>query len=277
MIYITKTLLLFILLFIINCDKNTNTQTIKEISPITDGKWYKFNTNTSWHYQSYGNLKYDYNISIYNISLFNFTKNDIQILHKNNKKVICHFSIGLYSSNDIDKSYISSLLLGNSTNNNKRYFDIRSSSLIPIMQKRILFAKEQGCDGVELTDGDIYTKDNGVHITYQYQLKYNKTLANIAHKNNLSVGFKDNVKQLNDIEAYFDFATVYECLELKNCKDFEIFTKKNKSVLNIEFENIYIVNLDDKGILCSENKELNIYTLILPPELDNLFRYECEY
>ena len=100
------------------------------------------------------------------------------------------------------------------------WLNIRRIDILgPIMAARMDLAKSKGCDGVEPDNIDVYTAPNGggFKITYQQQITYNTWLAREAHARDLSIGLKNDVDQVGDLLAYFDFAVNESCFVYNEC------------------------------------------------------------
>lgn len=79
------------------------------------------------------------------------------------------------------------------------------------MTSRMKLAVQKGCDAVDPDNMDGYTNDNGFKLTAAQQLKYNKFIADLAHKHNLAVGLKNDLNQIKDLVSSFDFAVNEQC------------------------------------------------------------------
>ena len=104
------------------------------------------------------------------------------------------------------------------------------------MIARLELAAEKGCDGVEPDNVDGYTNDTGVNLSAQDQLTYNKFLATEAHKLGLSIGLKNNLEQVKELEPYFDWALNEQCFQYDECDMLTPFVEANKAVFGVEYE-----------------------------------------
>ena len=104
------------------------------------------------------------------------------------------------------------------------------------MQSRMDLAVEKKCDGVEPDNIDGYTNDTGFKLTYDNQIKYNKWLANEAHKRGLSIGLKNDIEQVADLVYDFDFAINEQCFEYEECDALKLFVREGKAVFGAEYE-----------------------------------------
>ncbi len=241
--------------------------------------WYKPSINTTWQLQLQGDLNLSYNVDLYDIDLFDSSKEDIERLKREGKRVICYFSGGTFEEWREDSSKFPKEVIGNQLKDweGERWLDIRRVDiLLPIMKERLKLAKEKGCDGVDPDNMDVYLNDSGFDISYSDQLRYNKLISNEAHKLELSVGLKNDMEQIEDLLYFFDFELNEECHEFGECDLLEPFIEAKKPVFNVEYNKKYIEDENERKKLCEDAKRRNFRTLILPKELDGSFRYSCD-
>ena len=249
------------------------------LEPITTGNWYRPHVDTTWQWQLSGKINTDYDVDLYDIDLFDTEAKLIDLLHQKGKKVICYFSAGSYEDwredrNTFDKDLLGKKLLGWK---GERWLDIRSEQLYPIMRNRLDLAVKKGCDGVEADNVDGYANETGFDLEASDQLYYNQFLANEAHKRGLSIGLKNDIDQVNELEPYFDFAINEQCHEYNECHILRAFIHKKKPVFNAEYKQIYIDNIDNKrDQMCSNALAKHFQTLVLPKALDDSFRISCK-
>jgi endo-alpha-1,4-polygalactosaminidase (GH114 family) len=233
----------------------------------------------SWHWQLQGTLNTYLDVDIYDIDLFDTDKEVIRTLKNDSKQVICYFSAGSYESWRDDADQFSSSILGNDLDGweGERWLDIRDESLKLIMQNRLDLAREKGCDGVEPDNVDGYVNSTGFDLSYDDQLNYNIFLAKEAHKRGLSIALKNDLEQIKELSAYYDFALNEECFTYDECDELLPFIEQNKSVLIAVYEDKYISNINgERDKICEESLEKGFSTLVLPLELDDSFRYSCD-
>lgn len=202
-------------------------------------KWWTPRPNTSWQLQLQGTLNTGYDAEMYDIDLFDNSKATIEALQKRGIKVICYFSAGSYENWRDDKNQFPNEVLGNVLEGweDERWLDISKIELLaPIMEKRLDLAKEKGCDGVDPDNVDGYQNNNGLSLTYEDQLAYNKWLAEEAHKRGLSIGLKNDLDQIPELVDYFDFALNEQCFYYDECEKLLPFIEKDKAVFGVEYE-----------------------------------------
>ena len=277
-------LLLFFITLFLGCGADTpkeeSTNIFDASSPaINSGSWYKPDINSSWQWQLKGDINSSYSVDIYDIDLFDANKSFIDSLHKDGKKVICYFSAGSYENWRSDKEAFALEVLGNTLDGwpDERWLDISNEKIAPVMRARLDLAKEKQCDGVEPDNMDGYTNSNGFALSAQEQLAYNKFIANEAHKRGLSVGLKNDLNQIIELEKYFDFSVNEQCHEFNECDKLQAFIDAKKPVFNAEYLNVYVNNTNNKrDDLCTQAQISKFQTLVLPLYLDDSFRYSCD-
>ncbi len=262
---------LILIIFLYGCGGGGSTESDPEID------WYRPDINTTWHWQLQGTINLDYNVELYDIDLFDTSEEIIETLHNQGKKVICYFSAGSYENWREDAYKFPKEAIGNDLDGweGEKWLDIRNSTVREIMLERLDIPKKKGCDGVEPDNIDGYINDTGFELTYEDQLEYNKFLAQEAHLRGLSIGLKNDLMQINDLVDYFDFAINEQCHEFNECEFLTSFIQKGKPVFNAEYAQIYVIDEQERAKLCQKAKEENFRTLILPKDLDDSFRFEC--
>jgi len=259
------------IIFIVECGGNN--------SSTSNTLWYKPTKDTTWQWQLTGKLNLSYDVDIYDIDLFDTPKKAIDKLHQNNKKVICYFSAGSYEEWREDASKFPNSILGKELDGweGEKWLDIRQLDILEdIMNDRLDLAKDKGCDGVEVDNIDGYSNDTGFDITSDDQLQYNIFLANQAHQRGLSIGLKNDLAQIKELEEKFDFAVNEQCHYYNECDMLQPFLDHNKPVFHAEYDSRYIINNEASSQLCQDTNQMGLKTLVLPMDLDDTFRYSCD-
>ncbi len=210
--------------------------------------------------------------------MFDSSLDLIQSLKDDGKKVICYFSAGSYEDWRSDKGDFPISALGDNMDGweGEQWLDISNEELASVMKARLDLAKEKGCDGVEPDNMDGYTNNTGFDLTADDQLAYNKFIANEAKKRGLSIGLKNDLNQIVELEPYYDFAINEQCHQYNECNLLVPFINANKPVLNVEYNQDYIDDLTERENMCNSSISFGFKTLILPLYLDDSFRYSCE-
>jgi len=251
--------------------------------PVVTGEWYKPALTDTWQWQLQGVIDTNYDVNVYDIDLFDTPKSTIDLLHAQNRKVICYFSAGSYEDFRDDAEQFKSTDLGNSLDGweNENWLDIRSSNVRTIMKARLDLAVTKGCDGVEPDNMDGYDASNKAGfasdpLTAEDQLDYNRFIANEAHTRGLSVGLKNDLPQIPDLVEYYDFAVNEQCHQYDECDELKPFIDAGKPVFNAEYPEEKVLSNSERDMVCQAARAANIRTLILSLELDNSSRYSCD-
>jgi len=274
--------LTFIALFLMACgDSDLSDESISDsklAEPITEGSWYKPVLGSSWQWQLNGVINTTYDVDLYDVDLFDTNRSVIDSLHSEGKKVICYFSAGSYEDWREDSSDFPQNILGRNMDGweGEKWLDISSDELFSVMRARLDLAVEKNCDGVEPDNMDGYVNNTGFVLNSTEQLAYNIFIANEAHIRDLSVGLKNDVDQIVELEPYFDFAVNEECHLFGECEAMQPFIDVSKPVFHVEYDIEYVNNVDNvKDKMCEDSIALEFQTLILPMDLDDSFRYSC--
>ena len=217
---------------------------------------------TSWQIQLQGTLDTSLNVGMYDIDLFDTPASVIDNLKSRNIAVICYFSAGSWEDWRSDAGQIPASVRGASNGwPGEQWLDISAiDALAPVMAARLDLAVARGCDGVDPDNVDGYTNRTGFPLTAQHQLDYNKWLAAEAHARSLSIGLKNNLLQVEELEPYFDWALNESCLQYDECDLLTPFVDAGKAVFGIEY-------LDDPADFCSATNAMNFDWLKKPWDL----------
>jgi hypothetical protein len=94
-------------------------------------------------------------------------------------------------------------------------------------------------------------------------------LSELTHKNNLLVGLKNDVEQIDTLEPHFDFAVNEECAKYNECQAYAPFLFNNKSVYHVEY------NLRKASTTCKTVSTLypHLISIVKPLNLDKRVVY----
>lgn len=193
---------------------------------------------TSWQWQLAGAVDASFDVAMYDIDLFENSASLIRQLHNDGRIVICYFSAGSWENFRPDAGGYPASVKGNALEGwpDERWLDIRQlAALGPLIQARLDLAVEKGCDGVEPDNVDGYANSSGFPLTADDQLKFNTWLAQQAHARNLSVGLKNDLDQVVQLVAAFDWALNEQCFEYGECDKLAPFVKAGKAVFGVEY------------------------------------------
>lgn len=182
---------------------------------------------------------------------------------------VCYFSAGSIERWRPDAGRFPDEMIGNPLDgwDGESWLDIRQIDiLLPLMAERIDSCARKGFHAVEADNVDGYVNDTGFPLTAQDQLRYNRALAELAHERGLSIGLKNDVDQIAELEPDFDFAINEECFRYNECDAYRPFTTAGKAVFNVEYE-------ETPG-RCYKARELGLTSMLKNLELDE-WRKPC--
>ncbi len=209
-------------------------------SPSPSADWWQPHPGTSWQWQlDSGQIDISFDVQMYDIDLFDVPAATIAQLHTDGRVVICYFSAGSWEDWRPDAGDFPPAVIGNPLEGwpGEKWLDIRQiDALAPIMRARLDLAVQKGCDGVEPDNVDGYINDTGFPLTYADQLNYNRFLAAEAHARGLSVGLKNDLGQIPDLVADFDWALNEECFTYQECDRLLPFIQAGKAVFGVEYD-----------------------------------------
>jgi hypothetical protein len=122
---------------------------------------------------------------------------------------------------------------------------------------------------------DGYVNNSGFDFTGEHQLEYNRFLATEAHNRGLSIGLKNDLDQVVELEPYFDFAVNEQCFQYDECDRLTPFIEQEKPVLGAEYNSKYVNEIEARDTMCSDARSRQFSTLILPINLNDAFRLSC--
>jgi hypothetical protein len=226
---------------------------------------------TSWQWQLSGTIDTTVDVAMYDIDLFDTPQATIDSLHIDGRVVICYFSAGSYEDWRPDEGDYPNSGIGDPLDEwpGERWIDTRNATVRDIIEARLDLAVTKNCDGVEPDNIDGYANDSGFPLTGADQLDFNRFLASAAHERGLSIGLKNDLDQVTDLLADFDWALNEECFEYDECDLLAPFVNAGKAVFTVEYGN---ANLADT--VCPDANSRDFDTLIKNLDLD-AWRVAC--
>lgn len=214
---------------------------------------------TSWQWQLLGEVETSFDVDMYDLDLFDTPEQTIQALQDAGRVVICYFSAGSFENWRDDADEFPEEALGATLEGweDERWIDVTNQTIREIMLARLDFAVDKGCDGVEPDNVDGYTNDNGLDLTADDQLAYNRFIADAAHERGLSVGLKNDTDQLADLLDWYDWALNEECHTYNECDLYDVFLDQNKAVFNAEYVDDWKNAEDLAEQICGTTPELD--------------------
>ncbi|QVL42022.1 MAG: endo alpha-1,4 polygalactosaminidase [Alcanivorax sp.] len=242
---------------------------------VTNGDWYRPAVDVNAQVQLQGTPNISYDVALYVLDLFDTDSAVIDALHADGRKMICYFSAGTFENWRDDAGRFTAADKGRRLGNwpGERWLDVRSQNVRAIMADRLDLAVQRGCDGVDPDNVDGYANRTGLPLTYQDQIDYNTWLAEQAHQRGLAISLKNDLGQIDDLVAHFDFAINESCHEWDECELLMPFIEAGKPVVHINY--LYADDPIGRAELCLYTRGLGFNTLTLPQMLDGSFRHSC--
>lgn len=200
--------------------------------------WWQPAPGTTWQWQLNGAIDTSYDVTMYDIDLFEAPQDVIDGLKANGRVVVCYFSAGSFERWRPDKADFPKAVKGKKLDGwpGEKWLDIRKLAVLAlIMEARLDLAVKMGCDGVEPDNIDGFTNDTGFPLTYADQLTYNVWLAAEAHERGLSIGLKNDLEQVPDLVDDFDWMLNEQCYQYDECDMLLPFVQADKAVFGVEY------------------------------------------
>jgi hypothetical protein len=206
-------------------------------SPTSCRGCYKPKPNTSWQVQFQHRIDTSVPARFFDIDGDESGKT-VRALKRRGRKVACYLNAGAWENFRSDKGTYPSEVLGADYQGfpEERWLDIRRIDLLaPILAARIDRCRAKGFDGVDPDNLNGFENKTGFALTAADQLRFNTWLANEAHARGLSIGLKNDGTQSRALTPYFDWVIVEECIQQRNCRDYDPFTRAGKAIFAIEY------------------------------------------
>ncbi|KAL8830124.1 MAG: hypothetical protein Q9170_005884 [Blastenia crenularia] len=215
---------------------------------------------------------------VFDIDLFNNTAASIADLQSESRKVICYFSAGSYEewNPDVDQ-FEKEFDLGQPLDGwpGEWWLNTKSKNVRRIMSARLDLAVEKGCDGVDPDNVDAYDNDNGLDLTTSDAIDYVKFLADAAHGRNLSIGLKNALAIIPQVEPRMQWSVNEQCVQYNECAAFRAFIDHDKPVFHIEYpDDAPSISDDDKLKYCNNDSAEGFSTALKKMDLDDWI-YAC--
>ncbi len=213
------------------------TCTAPQVATAASG-WWVPPPGSTWQWQLTTPVEQAVDAQVYDIDLFENSASVVSSLHTQGRHVICSLDAGTWEGWRPDAGEFPASVLGSADPGwtDERWLDIRQLSVLePIIKARMEMCKQKGFDGVEVDNVDGYENNTGFPLTAAEQLTYNEWLASTAHSLGLSIGLKNDTKQVAQLESDFDFSVDEECFAYSECGLLAPFVKAGKAVFEVEY------------------------------------------
>ncbi|CAM9970119.1 unnamed protein product, partial [Scytosiphon promiscuus] len=201
-------------------------------------------TNATWQWWLQYEVDTSFDVDMYDVDLFDVEVSTFDEIKANGSVVICYFSAGTKEDWRDDADDFPEEALGEPLGDweGEVWLDVTNEIVREVMAARLDTAALKGCDGVEPDNMQVYAEaewgmDTGVNVTADEQMAYSIFLATEAHSRNLSIGLKNDLYHLAELESYFDWAINESCFEWNECDGYTTtFIAAGKAVFHTEYE-----------------------------------------
>jgi hypothetical protein len=191
---------------------------------------------TSWQWQLTGTIDTHWGVAMYDTDL-DVPQTVRDQLRADGRIVICYFSAGSLEDWRDDIGDVPAEAIGNVLDGwpDEHWLDIRHPATRDLVTSRLDRAVAAHCDGVEPDNVDGFDNDPGFPLTAADQLDFNRFIATEAHARGLSVGLKNDVDQIDDLVASFDWALDEECVANDECDKLAPVIAASRAVFHVEY------------------------------------------
>jgi hypothetical protein len=175
--------------------------------------------------------------SVYDLDAFDTAAPVVTSLHGAGRHVVCYVDAGTWEKWRPDAGQYPKAVKGKSNGwPGEKWLDIRRLDVLgPILGARMDLCAAKGFDAVEFDNVDGYANKTGFKLTAADQLAFDRRLATEAHARGLGAGLKNDLDQVADLVASFDFAIDEQCAKYKECALLSPFISAGKPVFEIEY------------------------------------------
>ncbi|HRV59474.1 MAG TPA: endo alpha-1,4 polygalactosaminidase [Solirubrobacterales bacterium] len=210
-----------------------------ERSEAKSGRWQPKPTIAAWQFQLQGRIDLSIDAPVYEVDGFDVSGATVGRLHARGRKVICYIDVGSWENYRPDAKRFPKSVIGKKYERypNERWLDIRRfHKFAGPIKARIRMCARKGFDGLEPDNINGWENRTGFPLTARHQLRFNRWIARLAHRNGLAVGLKNDGRQARKLVGDFDFAVVEQCFQYTECGQYRPFVRHGKAVFAVEYE-----------------------------------------
>ncbi|MEU8961372.1 endo alpha-1,4 polygalactosaminidase [Streptomyces sp. NPDC048491] len=224
--------------------------------PAPSGPHWQPKPGLTWQWQLKGRLDPTVDAQVYDIDAFDQSAAAVADLHRRGRKAICYVSTGAWENWRPDAGRFPKTVLGKGNGwDGEKWLDIRRTDVLePLIAQRFDLCRAKGFDAVEPDNMDGYNNDTGFPLKAADQLRYNELIARLAHDRHLAVGLKNDLDQIPQLLAHFDFAVNEQCAQYHECDRLTPFVAAGKAVFHVEYEL-------PPARFCAESKKLGLSSM----------------
>lgn len=225
----------------------------------------------TWQVQLTGTLDTSFDVSVYDVDLFDTSAAQMDALRAAGRRVICYVSVGTYESWRADASSFPAAARGAAVAAfpNENWLDTRDATVRSLMAARLDLAAQKRCDGVDLSNLSPGGATTGFGATVADALAYGRFLAGEAHVRGLGAGLGGGSDVAGALAGELEWALTEGCLVDGTCPAFGGFMTAGKVVFGVEFG-----VAADADTICPAAQKAGLDALIKNSSYD-AFRVAC--
>lgn len=222
-------------------DAASRTTTAPSVAPpaaAPDG-WWRPTVGLTWQLQLTGPVDGAVDADVFDLDLFETPASTVADLQRRGRRVVCYFSAGSHEDWRSDAQRFPAAVLGKPLVGwpGERWLDVRrTDAILPVLEARLDLCRAKGFDGADPDNVDGYANDSGFPLTAAQQVRFNRLVAEAAHRRGLAVGLKNDLGQVGVLVDIFDFAVNEQCVEYDECAALAPFIAAAKPVFHVEYE-----------------------------------------
>jgi endo-alpha-1,4-polygalactosaminidase (GH114 family) len=229
-----KWLLLMSLCFVFSCGKD------EALPELPTGEWFRPAPGVSFDWQlDEVTVADEFEAEVVDLDAFSTSKEVVEKLHSQGKKVIAYLSVGTVEDWRPDAGAFPSSVVGNEYDGwpGEKWLDIRQvEKLAPLLRNRLDMIKDKGFDAVEPDNMDGFENgDTGFNLKQSDAKEFCLWLAEEAHARGLSIGQKNATELATDLVPYFDWLLTEDAFADDFYEDASIYIEKGKAVFFTEY------------------------------------------
>ena len=204
-----------------------------------EGRWKPGPTTAPWQFQLQGKVDRSIPATVFETDGDYTSRSTVGALRRRGVKVICYLNAGSWEAFRKDRGRFPGTVLGRRYDGypNERWLDVSRFRLFAgVIRDRVRTCRSKGFHGIEFDNVNGWENRTGFGITARQQLRYNRWLAGLAHRNGLAAGLKNDGRQVPKLVRAFDFAVVEQCFQYEECGQYRRFIKRGKAVYAVEYE-----------------------------------------
>lgn len=170
----------------------------------------------------------------YYLDLWNYSKEEFNAVKKSGAKPICYFS-SHYENFRPDHSEFPKKDLGKAISgwSGEKWVNTNSQKVREIIKKRILLAKDKGCEGIDPDNIDSYAHNNGLKLSKKDAIDYVKFMSTEARALGMIYSLKNALLIIEDTKAFVDIYLNESCQQYSECWFYKNLTKP---IFGIEYK-----------------------------------------